>query len=217
MIQALCGAAFPVGPVEGPPLLPRGHAPQIIGGASGFIAAMAGLIGRGNGWCGERIEVDVLSANLCFMEGQAVGAALTGDRSARRGVNTFTTYPGGIYRAADDWIGVTALTPSQWTSLCDMIGLPELGREPRYQVMAGRMADAAAIEPQLRAAFARGSAAFWLEDGQRRRIPMGPVPEIAALPRTPHWVERGSFAPIDGAPGAIGPTMPFRLHHFGAA
>ena len=68
LIQALSGVAFAVGLTEGPPLLPRGHAPQLIGGATGFIAALAGLIGRDNGWRSAHIAVDVLSANLCFME-----------------------------------------------------------------------------------------------------------------------------------------------------
>jgi crotonobetainyl-CoA:carnitine CoA-transferase CaiB-like acyl-CoA transferase len=215
VIQALSGVAFSVGPKGGPPLLPRGHAPQLIAGATGFIAALAGLIGRNHGWQGEQIEVDVLSANLCFMEAQAAGAAVTGDKSVRRGINTFSTYPGGIYRAADDWIGVTALTPAQWTALCDMIGLPALGREPRYQVNTNRFADAAVLEPQLRAAFAQRPALYLLEEGQRRRIPMAPVPDLAAVAATPHWRERGSFAMVGGMPEATGPTMPFHFHPLG--
>ncbi len=215
LIQALSGVAYAVGPEKGPPLLPRGHAPQIVGGATAFIAAMAGLIGRGNGWTGQRIETDILSANMCFMEAQTSGAAITGDKAVRRGINQFTTYPGGVYPAADGWIGVTALTPAQWTALCDLAELPELGREARYQVMANRFASATALEPQLRAAFARRPAAFWVDEGQRRRIPVAPMPDLAELPRTRHWQERGSFGPVPGAPDATGPTMPFHFHGYG--
>ena len=215
LIQALSGVAFAVGPAEGPPLLPRGHAPQLIGGATGFIAAMAGLIGRGNGWRGQRIEVDVLSANLCFMELQVATLALAGDKAVRRGINRFTTYPGGIYPAADGWIGVTALTPAQWTAFCDMTGLAALGQDPRYQVMANRFADSALLDPQLSEALARRPAAYWLEEGQRRRIPMAPVPDLAELARTPHWQARGSFAPVGGMQAATGPAMPFHFHRLG--
>ena len=217
LIQALSGVAFAVGPTDGPPLLPRGHAPQLIGGATGFIAALAGLVGRGNGWRGEQIEVDVLSANLCFMESQVATLALTGDKAARRGINRFSTYPGGIYAAADGWIGVTALTPAQWTAFCDMTGLPELAQTSRYQVMANRFAESAVLEPQLSEALARRPAAYWLEEGQRRRIPMAPVPDLAELRHTPHWQERGSFAPVGGTPDATGPAMPFHFHRLGVA
>ena len=215
LIQSLSGVAFAVGPVDGPPLLPRGHAPQLIGGATGFIAALAGLIGRANGWAGKRIDVDILSANLCFSEAQVAGAAITGDKAVRRGINRYTTYPGGVYPAADGWIGVTALTPAQWTSLCDLAGLPELGRDPRYLLMANRFADALILEPRLREAFARRPARFWVEEGQRRRIPMAPMPDLAALPGVPHWRERGSFATVPGTAEAVGPAMPFHFHHVG--
>jgi crotonobetainyl-CoA:carnitine CoA-transferase CaiB-like acyl-CoA transferase len=216
LIQALSGVAFAVGPTEGPPLLPRGHAPQLIGGATGFIAALAGLIGRGNGWHRGQIEVDVMSANLCFMESQVATLALSGDRALRRGINRFSTYPGGIYPAADGWIGVTALTPAQWTAFCDMTGLLELGQDPRYRVLTNRLADSAVLEPQLSDALGRRPAAYWLEEGQRRRIPMAPVPDLTELAGTPHWQERGSFAPIAGMPEATGPAMPFHFHHLGA-
>ena len=215
LIQALSGVAFAVGPAEGPPLLPRGHAPQLIGGTTGFIAALAGLVGRSNGWCGERIEVDVLSANLCFMESQVATLALSGDKAVRRGINRFTTYPGGIYAAADGWIGVTALTPTQWSALCEMAGVPELRHDPRYQVMANRFADSAILEPIIADALARRPAAHWLEEGQRSRIPLAPVPDLAELVRTPHWQERDSFASISGMPEATGPAMPFHFHRIG--
>ena len=216
LIQALAGIAYPVGPIEGPPLLPRGHAPQIVAGATAFIAAMGGLIGRRNGWEGRRIDVDILTANLCFMESQACGAAMNGDKAVRRGVNQFTTYPGGVYRAADGWVGVTALTPAQWTAFCDLIGLPELGRNGRYLVMSNRLADAADLEPLLCEALLRQPALYWVEEGQRRRIPLAPMPTLADLPATPHWRERGSFAPVTEASDATGPTMPFRFHEVGA-
>lgn len=221
VIQAMAGVAFVVGPREGPPLLPVGHAPQIVAGATGLVAALAGLIGRRNGWRGRLIEVDALSANLCFMESQAAAAALTGERTQRKGINRFSAYPAGVYRAASGWIGVTAQTPAQWTSLCDMIGLPELGRTPRYQVSANRSADFDTLEPILARALLARPAAAWLEEGQRRRIPLAPVPEPADLPLTPHWAERVAFAPIGpgdgpgGGPGVgpgIGPRLPFQFH-----
>lgn len=212
VIQAMSGVAYSTGPKNGAPMLPRGHAPQVVCGATAFIAAMAGLIGRGDGWAVRRVDIDVLSANLCFTEGGASTLALTKDKVTRRGVNRFTpTYPGGIYRASDGWIGVTALTPAQWASLCDMIGQPELARDARNRISLQRLDRADEIDPILIPAFRSMSASTLLEEGQRRRIPMAPVPSLAELPRTPHWQGRGSFAPVGRAPHAIGPTMPFRF------
>lgn len=210
IIQAMSAVAYATGAKDGLPMLPRGHAPQVIGGATAFIAALGAILGRQNGWRGRTIDVNILEANLCLSESGAAGAALTGDRTVRRGVNRFTpTYPGGIYQASDGWIGVTALTPPQWRSLCDMIGRSELAGDPRHLVSLHRMEDADELDRILVPAFKARPKAFWLDEGQRMRIPMAPVPDLKELPDTPHWRARGSFAPVAGAPGAVAPTVPF--------
>jgi crotonobetainyl-CoA:carnitine CoA-transferase CaiB-like acyl-CoA transferase len=212
LIQAMSGVAYATGPKDGPPLLPRGHAPQVVAGATAFIAALAALIGRDAGWRGKRIDINVLEANLCFSESTAASLALSGDKVMRRGVNRFTpTYPGGIYRALDAWIGVTALTAPQWIALCDMIGHPELARDPASLISLQRLERADELDRVLVPAFRQKPAAYWLAEGQARRIPMAPVPSLAELPRTAHWQERGSFAPVPGDECAVGPTLPFHI------
>lgn len=210
IIQAMSGVAYATGSKDGPPMLPRGHAPQVIAGATAFIAALGAIIGRQGAWVGRKIDVNIFEANLCLSENVAAGAALTGDRTVRRGVNRFTpTFPAGIYQASDGWIGVTTLTPSQWRSLCDMIGHSELARNPRYLVSLNRMEDADELDKILVPAFATKPANFWLEEGQRLRIPMAPVPDLNKLPDTPHWRQRESFTAVPGTKGAVGPSMPF--------
>jgi crotonobetainyl-CoA:carnitine CoA-transferase CaiB-like acyl-CoA transferase len=210
VIQALSGVAYATGAKDGNPMLPRGHAPQVIGGATAFIVALAAILGKENGWRGDRIDVNIFEANLCLAESGVAGAALTGERTIRRGVNRFTpTFPGGIYQASDGWIGITALTPPQWRSLCDLIGHPELAKNPAHLVSLQRMNDADDLDKVLVPAFKTRPKAFWLEEGQRRRIPMAPVPDLKELPATPHWRQRGSFAPVEGVANATGPAMPF--------
>lgn len=211
VIQAMSGVAYVTGPKDGTPMLPRGHAPQVVAGATAFIAALGAIIGRDNGWTGRRIDLDILTANLCFSEGGAAALALTGDKVIRRGVNRFTpTYPGGIFQASDGWIGVTALTPPQWASLCDMIGRPELAQEKRNLVSLQRLERADELDPILIPALRAKPKAWLLEEGQRRRIPMAPVPSLADLPRTLHWQGRASFVPVPGM-HAFGPSMPFHI------
>ncbi len=211
VIQAMSAVAYATGPKDGRPILPRGHAPQVVAGATAFIAALGAIIGRDNGWTGRRIDLDILTANMCFSEGSASALALTGDKVVRRGVNRFTpTFPGGIYQASDGWIGVTALTPPQWASFCDMIGQPELAKDKRNAISLQRLERADELDPILVPALRAKSAKWLLEEGQRRRIPMAPVPSLADLPRTLHWQGRVSFVPVPGV-HAFGPSMPFHI------
>lgn len=213
VIQAMTGVAYAFGRADGPPTLPQGHAPQVVAGATAFVAALASLLGRRRGQRAGRIDVSVLEAYLCLSETSGPGYDRGGPPSRRRGVNRFSpTYPQTIYAAADGWIGVTAVTPQQWMSLCEMIGLPDLGSDPAYATTDQRMAAADQIDALLAPAFRKRKAEELLLEGQKRRVPLGPVPLLEDLLRTPHWRERGSFRTFDREGHAFeGPAMPFRL------
>jgi crotonobetainyl-CoA:carnitine CoA-transferase CaiB-like acyl-CoA transferase len=212
IIQAMSGVAHPTGAIDGAPMLARGHAPQVVAGATAFIAGLAAVIGRDAGWRGRRIDLDILEANLCFMEGSVATDALGEKRTDRHGVNRFKTmFPVGIYRTSDGWIGVTANSPAQWVDLCDMIGLPQLARDERLKLTVQRVAHADELHPLLAAAFLTNTSDAWLVEGQRRRVPLAPVPDLAQLPELPHWKGRRSFAPVPGYAAAVGPTMPFHI------
>ena len=214
ILQAMGGIAYAFGTAEGPPVLPQGHAPQVVGGVTGFIAAMAALLGRRHGQGAGRIEVSIHEAFLCLAEHSAPGAFAGGLASRRRGVNRYgPVYPQTIFPAADGWIGVTALTPQQWLELCTLIGLPELARDRRYETTDLRMAAADELDAILMPAVAKMAALAMLEQGQGKRVPLGPVPSMADVLATPHWRERGTFRSYNGnGPGFEGPAMPFRLH-----
>ena len=209
IIQALSGAAFAFGPVAGPPTLPQGHAAQVVGGVTAFIAAMGGLIGRRGGRRVARIDCNIFEAYLCLTEGGPPSIFAFGGTSVRRGINRFgPVYPQTIFATADGWIGVSALTPQQWQTLCALIGLPDLGRDPAYETTDLRLAAADALDAILMPAFRKMNAADLLARGQAQRVPLAPVPRLAELLETPHWRERGSFRRYGAAEG---PVMPFRI------
>lgn len=210
IVQAMSGVAFAIGPAEGPPTLPQGHAPQIVGGVTGFIAALATLLDRRGGKVCDRIDCNIFEAFLCLTEGGGPSVAAGGPATRRRGVNRFgPVYPQTIFPTSDGWIGVSALTPLQWKELCGLIGLPDLARDPRYETTDLRLAAADTLDAILGPAIFKLATEPLLLAGQARRVPLAPVPDMAGLLQTPHWRARGSFATIEGIEG---PAMPFRLH-----
>lgn len=215
ILQAMCGVAYSFGTEQGPPVLPQGHAPQVVGGATGFIAAMAALLARRNGSTTRHIEISIHEAFLCLAEHAGPGAFAGTPATRRRGVNRYgPVYPQTIMPARDGWIGISALTPQQWHGFCTLVGLPDLASDPRFETTDLRMAAADQLDEILMPAVARLSAETMLEDGQRKyRVPMGPVPTMAEVLATPHWRERNSFRALNGnGPGFEAPAMPFRLH-----
>ncbi|MFT3976465.1 MAG: CoA transferase [Sphingomonas bacterium] len=217
LVHALTGIAASFGAKEGPPMLPQGFAPQITAGATLLVGALAALWGRKHGGATRRIDVNVLEAAMCFTEPTPPIFEASGIRPERQGVNRFGgNHPTTVYRTRDGWLGVTTLTPAQWAGLADLVGRPEWATDPRFATSRARIEHADLIDAGLSAIFPTDTTEHWLIGGQRRRVPLAPVPDHRELLRTGHWRERGSFAPLPGAEGVLAPGLPFRILTDGA-
>jgi crotonobetainyl-CoA:carnitine CoA-transferase CaiB-like acyl-CoA transferase len=213
-VAALSGLAFGFGLPEGPPIAAQGHAAQMLGGVVGFIAALSALMSGPRR--PRRVDVDILEAAMCFTEIGALTAAYAPElRSARIGINRYSpTFPSSIYSTTDGYIGVTALTPPQWAALLDLVGDPEWAEAFGFFTSLERLGLADAIDEVLAPLFASRSTAWWVEAGDRLRIPITPAQRPRDLPAAAHWAGRGSFAALEPG-GPVAPTSPFRLHFDG--
>ena len=212
---ALAGMVRNVGAAEGPPLVASGCGAEIVGGLTAYIGTLGQVIAREIGTASGpvRLDTSIFEANLCFSEPGGVGGYRSGRRGQRLGVNRFApTYPLGVYACADGWLGVTALTPSQWKSFCTLLDMREHADTPQYQTAIGRLYDYDVLEPIIKRQVRHRSAAELVRRGQDMRIPLAPVPTMEELFRTDQYVARDAFAKVTADhTGFQAPTTPFRL------
>ncbi len=216
VVAALIGFVRGIGPADGPPVLPSGYPCQMIAGATTFLAVLGQLIGRAAS--GARpfalIESNVLEASLCLTEPGPLGVLQSGIARPRLGVNRFApTFPMSVYPCKDGHLGVTALTPSQWLTFCDMVGLQSLAQDKRYIETLVRLDDADLIEAELRPRLLERTAMEWFLEGQERKVPLALVPEMHELLALDQFRDRGAFCHVDTPLGRLElPGVPFRLH-----
>jgi crotonobetainyl-CoA:carnitine CoA-transferase CaiB-like acyl-CoA transferase len=213
---SLAGMVKNVGAEQGPPLMVGGCAAEIVAGLTAYIGTLGQVIARemGNASGPVRLDTSVLEANLCFTEVGGVGGYRSGRRGRRLGVNKFApTYPLGVYACADGWLGVTALTPSQWHSFCELLEMQEHAHEPKYQTAIGRLLDYDVLEPVIKRQVRHRSAAELVRRGQGARIPLAPVPTMEELFGTDQYLAREAFATVEASDGTRfeAPATPFRL------
>ncbi|CAN5344074.1 CoA transferase [soil metagenome] len=208
MCRALAGFVQLIGPAEGPPLTLPDYQSAIMGGLAAFIPAMAALhAGQGRTW-----EVSVHEATVALGEYQAIEAWATGPQK-RWGFNRFTpTYPMGVYRCKQGWIGITIVTPAQWKSFCDVMGMPELGRDPDHVMGGERLARADALEARFIPRFLDRTAEEWFAVGLELRLPFAIVPDMAQVLSWPVFRDRKAIVPITiGDRTVEAPGSPFHL------
>ena len=213
---ALAGLVRNVGPAEGPPIIASGCGAEIVGGLTAYIGTLGQVVARemGNASGPDRLDTSILEANLCFTEVGGVGGYRSGHRGRRLGINRFApTYPLGVYACADGWLGVTALTPSQWKSFCTLLDMEEYADVPQYQTAIGRLYDYDVLEPVIKEQVKDRSSQELVRRGQDMRIPLAPVPTMEELFVTDQYVARNAFGEVSTATGETfkAPSTPFRL------
>jgi crotonobetainyl-CoA:carnitine CoA-transferase CaiB-like acyl-CoA transferase len=207
--RALAGFVQLIGPAEGPPLTLPDYQSAIMGGLAAFIPAMASLLGRQS----RRWEISVHEATIALAEYQAIEAFTTGTPQKRWGFNRFTpTYPMGVYPCKEGFIGITIVTPAQWKSFCDLLGMPDLGRHPQYVMGGERLAHADALEARFVPRFLDRTAHEWFKVGLEARLPFAIVPDMKQVLEWPVFRDRQAIVPIQmGERMVEAPGSPFNL------
>ncbi|MCO5129976.1 MAG: CoA transferase [Xanthobacteraceae bacterium] len=209
--HSLAGLVKLVGPAEGPPVLPRDGQIAVMAGLTAFIPSLAGLYGRADG--ARRFAVSAFEAMLQISEFDTGLALESGFTRPRLAINRFGRgFPVGNFATQQGWLGVTVVTPAQWMSFCAMIGLPELGSDPRYSSTADRYLHADEISHIIHPVLMRKPAREWFEQGIALRLPLAIVPDMAELLAQPVHRARRAFAPVRiGAAAFDAPVLPQHL------
>src|SRR4051794_29007833 len=207
--RSLAGLVKLVGPVEGPPVLPRDGQVGVITGLTAFIPSLAGLYARGNQGA-RRFAVSAHEAMLQISEFDTGLALEAGFTRPRIGINRFGRgFPVGNFATREGWLGVTVVTPAQWIAFCEMIGLPELGPDPRYSGTPERYLHAEELKRIIEPGLMLRTAKQWFERGIELRLPLAIVPDMGELLAQQVLRERGAFAPVEIGKAAFdAPVLP---------
>ena len=223
VIQALTGLMKGIGEKDGPPIIPNGVQAQIVGGLCAFNGALGHLLGQLMGNLTQPFALDnsIFEANMCLTDLMAINAFNDNPLPPRMGINRFPpSYPLGIWPCKDGWLGVTALTPSQWRAFCLLLCLDDFIDVDFFNASINRLASADVLEPAIMRALESCSAEALFHKGQAMRIPLARVPTMEELFTVDQYVSRQAFSSISmNDKTFLAPSIRFRLFttppHFG--
>jgi crotonobetainyl-CoA:carnitine CoA-transferase CaiB-like acyl-CoA transferase len=162
-----------------------------VGGLNAAFAVMAALFHRQRTGEGQCIDVALLDSIMPFM-GWVVANLLIGGREPMvMGNDNFTAAPSGTFRTHDGHINIAANKQEQWEALCDVLDLPELKADPRFQERETRRKNRKALTALLEVRLIQNPTRHWVEALNARDVPSGEILSLKQAVRQPQIAHRG--------------------------
>jgi crotonobetainyl-CoA:carnitine CoA-transferase CaiB-like acyl-CoA transferase len=190
------GVAHMIGDADGPPTVPMVALGDVSTGVHAMGAIACALLARERTGKGQYLDIALLDTYFHYHEAGVQMASLSGGRFApkRSGRHSYYVAPAGVFRARDRYIIVFALEDHQWSALCELMGRPELARNPRFANAAARVESLAEVIGLIEGWFASmPSDEAAMAALRERRIPHAPVLTVEEAMRHPHLRERGTI------------------------
>jgi crotonobetainyl-CoA:carnitine CoA-transferase CaiB-like acyl-CoA transferase len=179
LIQALGGLMSITGEADGEPQKVGVALVDVLAGLFAAVGILAALEHRRETGEGQRVEVELLSALLAGLVNQASAYTIGGVVAGRMGNQHPSIAPYELLPCADGDLVLAVGNDRQFTALCDVLGVSELARDPRFETNAARVENRDAMRAALELQLARRPAQSWARDLADARVPAGVVNDIA--------------------------------------
>jgi crotonobetainyl-CoA:carnitine CoA-transferase CaiB-like acyl-CoA transferase len=151
-----------------------------VGGLNAAFAIMAALFYRERSGEGQFIDIALLDSIMPLMGWVAANLLIGGKQPVLLGNDNFTAAPSGTFCTQDGYINIAANQQQQWEDLAEILGLPELKTDPRFQERDTRKANRKLLTPLIEARLMEKPTAFWVDVLNAKGIPSGDILSLEA-------------------------------------
>ncbi len=125
------------------------------------------------------------------------------------GNDNFTAAPSGMFSTQDGYLNIAANEQKQWEALTEVLGVPELKTDPRFQARDTRKANRKELTPILEKKLKENTTAHWVKALNDREVPSGEILKLDEALMQAQIRHRKSIGEVE-VPG-IGPVKLFNL------
>ena len=151
-----------------------------VGGLNAAFAIMAALFYREKSGQGQFIDVSLLDSIMPLMGWVAANLLIGNQQPVLLGNDNFTAAPSGTFVTKDGYINIAANQQKQWEDLADVLGVPELKTDPRFQERDTRKANRKALTPLLEVKLKENNTVYWVDLLNGKGIPSGDIVSLEA-------------------------------------
>ncbi|MBZ5496578.1 MAG: CoA transferase [Acidobacteriia bacterium] len=175
IIQGLSGTMAVNGDERLNPLRTGFPVCDTVGGLNAAFAILAALYHRERTGEGQFIDVALLDTIMPLMGWVAANLLIGHQQPVLMGNDNFTAAPSGTFATRNGYINIAANKQEQWEALADVLGLPELKTDPRFQERDARKKNRKALTPLIEAKLKEKNTDDWVEMLNRNDVPSGAI------------------------------------------
>ena len=209
-IEQLAGIASLNGYPGDPPRNSAIVYPDVIAGIHAVGAVLTALRTRRKTGKGLFIDLSHLESAIPFIADAVMDYAMNRRIQGPRGNRDPRMAPHGCFRCKgeDEWVAIAVKDNTEWRSLCELIGRPDLSTDPRFRDGPGRYQNYEALDPEIEAWTSTHDHRTAMHLLQEAGIAAGAVLSNKDLLEDPHLRERDFFQmvshPVAGAHPLLG-------------
>ena len=201
MIQASGGLMSITGPKEGGPQKVGVAIADIMAGMYAANAILVALHARERSGEGQRIDVPLYDSQVAWLANQNMNYLVSGVAPGRMGTAHPNLVPYQAFETRDGDLMLAIGNDRQFADLLDCIGRPDLVPDPRYASNAARIEHREELVGIIGDRLRQEPTAYWLGELARRKVPAGPINDIAEALGNEFANERGLVRTVRNAAG----------------
>jgi CoA:oxalate CoA-transferase len=196
VVQARGGVMSITGEEKGPPVRVGASIGDIVAGMYLVQGVLAALIARDRDGQGQKIDVAMLDAQIAIQEHALALATATGKAPGPTGARHPTITPFSTFRASDGFFVIAAGNDALFARLCDVLGRPDLTRDPRFVTNAARCENVHLLKRMIETVTLGEPTDHWIATLDAAGLPTGRVQDMCQALADPQVLARHMVLPI---------------------
>jgi crotonobetainyl-CoA:carnitine CoA-transferase CaiB-like acyl-CoA transferase len=142
------------------------------------IGIMVALLEREKSKKGQHVTSSLLQAEIFMLDFQAARYLVQGEVAKQAGNNHPTSAPTGVYKTDDGYINIATAGQTIWKRFCEVLGAPELAKNPNYIDGATRSKNRDPLDAEINKRLVGKTSNEWVEIMNEASVPCGPIYNI---------------------------------------
>lgn len=170
---------------------------DIFAGVFCAIGILAALNHREKTGEGQMVDVSMLDCQVAILENAISRYFVSGENPVPIGNRHPSIAPFATLHTASGFLNIAVGNDSLWEKFCQLIGKPELAKDPRFLDNNSRNTNWDSLKPILEDVLRKETKESWIEKLQAAGVPCGPINTIADVVRDPQVLHRKMIVEVE--------------------